>query len=179
MLIAFYRGGHAKDDWAARLGYALIELGQISELYGDLTHCEAILSGDWQAAQIASASVRDGNQVRIKTTGMNPAHWLVLDVPAADVVRVHAWFLRHLGVRYSMVGATASALWLARLLLKAVGKRPADLGQWCSRAVAEAIGLVGAEDMNVAELAATLMSLPGTRDVTDQFFQRQQGAPHA
>lgn len=172
MLIAFYKGGHEKDDLTARIGYALIQIGQINQVYGNLTHCEAILSGTWQAAQIASASVRDGYQVRIKTTGMNPAHWMVMEVPTADLPRAHAWFLRNQGLRYSMVGATASALWLARLVLKVAGKRPADLGQWCSRSVAEALGLVGAEDMNVAELAALLMSMPGTRDVTEDFFKQ-------
>ncbi len=90
MLIAFCRGGHAKDDWAARLGYALIELGQISELYGDLTHCEAILSGNWQAAQIASASVRGmilgtmANTYRLRAAVLQKFAFCQPSAPALD-----------------------------------------------------------------------------------------------
>ena len=173
MRVAFYYGDHKKDGLRARLGYALIRLGQVSEVYSQYTHCEAILDGSWREAVIGSASVRDGNQVRIKTTDLTPGHWTVLDVPAADAKRARDWFDSNARRPYSMLGAVSSALWVARAALRLIGREPQELGQWCSRAVGESIGLVGSQDMSVAELAAALWNLPGTRDVTTEFFQQQ------
>lgn len=172
MLIALYHSDHKKDGLKARLGYALIRLGQISEVYSQYTHCEAILSGTWQQAEIGSASVRDGNKVRVKSTDLTPGHWTVLDVPAADVNRAQQWFEDNEGTPYSMAGAVTSALWIARVVLRILGREPQELGMWCSRAVGASIGLVGSQDMSVAELAAALWNLPGTRDVTTEFFSR-------
>ncbi len=172
MLVALYHGDHKKDGLKARLGYALIRLGQIAEVYGNYTHCEAILGGTWRSAEIASASVRDGNQVRVRTTELNPGHWTILDVPSSDVNTCRAWFTARQGVTYSMVGAVSSALWFARFLLHLKGVRIAGLGYWCSRAVAESMGLSGSEDMSVAEFVSVIWNLPGTRDVTREFFQQ-------
>lgn len=173
MLIALYHGDHKKDGIKARLGYALIRLGQVSEVYSQYTHCEAILAGTWQKAFIGSASVRDGNKVRTKSTDLTPGHWTILDVPTANVYRSLMWFEANDGKPYSMAGAVTSALWIARVVLRILGREPQELGMWCSRAVGESIGLVGSQDMSVAELAAALWNLPGTRDVTTEFFQQQ------
>jgi hypothetical protein len=171
MLTAWYIGDNKKDDFLVRLGRWFIRLGQSSELYGNVTHCEAILSGHHKLARIASASLRDGG-VRIKATDLNPEHWRVLSVPAWSRVKCEAWFAKNDGRDYSVIGAMSSASMLVRVALRVLRIEPSSLGEWCSRALALSVGVRGAEDMSVSELMAHAMSLEGTEDVTARFFSQ-------
>jgi hypothetical protein len=173
MLTAWYIGDHKEDGQAARLGVLAIRFGQIGQKWGRVTHCEAILMGPWHCATIASASLRDGG-VRIKTTDLNPAHWIILDVPVWDVVSVAAWFERRAGTPYSTIGAMSSASMLIGAVLKLCGVVVSALDMWCSRALGDAAGVGGAEDMSVSELMALAMALPGTRDVTPEYFDTRK-----
>lgn len=173
MLTLWYVGDHKDDGLLARVGYALIRLGQVGQKYGRATHCEALIEGDWWAATIAGASLRDGAQVRVKPgVALNPAHWVVLDVPLWDGPAAARWFDAHQGTPYSMLGAAASASMAVGLLVLLLRRPVATLGQWCSRALGDAAAVDGAEDMSVSELMAVALALPGTRDVTADFFGR-------
>lgn len=172
MLTAWYRGDHSDDALSARLGYRLIRIGQTREVYGQYTHVEAIHGGTWNDATIASASVRDGRKVRIeKHVRLNPLHWDVVEVPLWSLVQSVDWFREHRGEPYSMLGAAASAAWPVRAVLGLARVEIASLGTWCSRAVGESAGIVGAVDMSVAELAAVAFNLPGSEDVSKNFFK--------
>ena len=175
MKTLWYIGDHKRDGFAARLGYVLIRLGQIGQKFGHVTHCEALLMGTATEATIASASLHDGG-VRIKTTDLTPGHWTVLDVPAWDVVGAAAWFDANAGRPYSTSGAASSASPFVGLVFRLLGVKPGELGEWCSRALASSAGVGGAEDMSVSELMALAWALPGTRDVTEDFFKGATGA---
>lgn len=169
MLTAWYIGKSKNEGWKSRLWDALIRLGQINERFEHATHCEAVMSGHWAMATIAGASLRDDG-VRFKTTNLNPDHWIILSVPAWSRVRSEAWFTANKGQPYSALGAASSASLLVRFVLKLFKVRPSSLGEWCSRALGLSVGVGGAEDMSVSELMALAMALPGTKDVTSQFF---------
>jgi hypothetical protein len=155
MKIALYIGNHAKDSWSARAGWWIIRLVQRGP-FKRVTHCEAILSGDKSNCQIASASLRDGG-VRIKDVTLTPEHWLIYDVPSFDGGRAMDWFFDQVGAPYSVFGAVASVFTFLPYS-----------GQFCSRAVAESVGIVGASDMTPQELAE-LCATFGT-DITSEFF---------
>lgn len=174
MLVGFYKGDHKKDGILARLGYMTIRIGQVNELYGEYTHCEAIFNNDYKNAEIGSASVRDGNQVRITTKSLNPEHWTILDVPSKDAARSKLWFLDNAGKPYSKVGAMSSAVWIVRFILKVINIKPWLLGFWCSYAVPKSMDIVGGENMNVAEFKTVLINLPGTIDVTLEYFKNAE-----
>jgi hypothetical protein len=170
MLTAFYIGNHKDDGWLARVGYVLIRAGQWLQRFGRATHCEAILQGPWWAAEIAGASRRDGAQVRVKTVALTPGNWLILDVPAWDLAEFRARLQPLLGAPYSDLGAAASASVAVGFLVWLLGKDIAGLGQWCSRTLLQCAGVEGAEDASVAEAMTIALALPGTRDVTDEYF---------
>lgn len=172
MQFAFYYGDHKDDGFIARLGYALIRAGQVKEEYSKYTHCEAIMGRITNSNQvvIASASVRDGNQVRLKAVELNPARWLVLDCPDYSLQQSLSWFLENRGVPYSMVGAVASTLWIGRFLVSLFNVDPKELGQWCSRCLSDSVGISGGADFNVSELITLLTNIPGTTDITEDFF---------
>jgi hypothetical protein len=155
MKIALYIGNHAKDSWSARAGWWIIRLVQRGP-FKRVTHCEAILAGDKSTCQIASASLRDGG-VRIKDVTLTPEHWLIYDVPSFDGRRAKSWFFDQAGAPYSVFGAVASVFTFLPYS-----------GQFCSRAVAESVGIVGASDMTPQELAE-LCATFGT-DITEEFF---------
>ena len=170
MLTAWYIGDHSKDGFMARLGYALIRLGQIGQKYGKATHCEGIVMGPWWHCTIAGASRRDGAQVRFKTVELTPGHWVILDVPQWDVVAFTAEAEKLAGTRYSDIGAASSASMLVGLIVRLAGVQVAELGQWCSRFILDCNKVQGAEDMSVSEAMTLALALPGTRDVTSEFF---------
>lgn len=172
MQFAFYHGDHKDDGFIARLGYALIRAGQVNEEYSKYTHCEAIMGRIPNSNQvvIASASVRDGNQVRLKAVELNPARWLVLDCPEYSLQQSLSWFLENRGVPYSMVGAVASTLWIGRVLVSLFNVDPKELGQWCSRSLSDSVGISGGANFNVSELITLLTNIPGTTDITEDFF---------
>lgn len=170
MLSAWYIGNHHGEGLKAKLGQAVIRLGQSGQRFGHITHVEAIHGGTWRMATIASASVRDGNRVRTKVTDLNPRHWQILWTPGFDLDRSKAWFAENDGKPYSMLGAASSASMLVDVGLRAAGVRVSDLGQWCSRSFLESVGIIGAEDMSVSEAMTMTINTPGTIDVTQRFF---------
>jgi len=172
MLTAWYIGDHDDDGYLARLGYKITRIGQVRQLFGQVTHCEAILDVGFDGIhRIAGASLRDKG-VRVKLTELNREHWTILDVPLWDRVRCLAWFEAKsaLKIPYSALGAASSASPLVSLCLDAAGVDRLAIGQWCSRALGESVGVIGSEDMNVSELMTLSWNMPGTRDVTRKFF---------
>lgn len=156
MKIALYIGDHAKDGLSARLGWWTIRAVQRGP-FKRVTHCEAILSGDALLCKIGSASLRDEG-VRTKDVALTPGNWLVYDVPQFDANTASLWFEQHKGEPYSVLGAIASALVLF----------PYSIGQFCSKSVASACGVMGADDMTPQELSE-LCALLG-KDITAEFF---------
>lgn len=143
-----------------RLGWWLTRLVQRGP-HKRVTHCEVILSGDADECTIASASVRDGG-VRTKTTDLTRDHWMIYDLPSFDAAQAKQWFDAHDREPYSMLGAAASALVFL----------PYSMGQFCSKAVAAAVGIVGADDITPQELADMCATFGA--DVTDEFFERNR-----
>ena len=109
MKCALYIGTHDKDDWLARVGYYLTRHTQ-KGAYGHVTHCEAIHAEHTDGSvTIASASLRDKG-VRAKIVHLNPAHWLIADVPQWDVAE-SIWLLSETAGRpYDWRGALATRL---------------------------------------------------------------------
>lgn len=175
MLTAWYIGDHRDDDLLARLGYWLIRFGQTAEKFGYATHCEAITDGPWWNCTIWGASRRDGKKVRCKFVELNPKHWRILDVPVWDEEDFAGRAAVMRGLPYSDFGAAASASMFVRILATLFGIEIASLGQWCSRFMAQANDVQGAEDFSVSELMALAWSLPGTKDVTAEYFSTPRG----
>lgn len=69
-----------------------------------------------------------------------------------------------------MVGAVASTLWIGRVLVSLFNVDPKELGQWCSRSLSDSVGISGGANFNVAELITLLTNIPGTTDITEDFF---------
>lgn len=169
MITAWYIGNY-KGDIRGKIGYWLIRLGQWRQHFGRIVHCEAILAGTWTSAVICSASRRDGMQVRAKVTDLNPAHWIILNVPLWDQAEWEVRVKPLLKTPYSDVGAVSSASPFISLLLGPFVGPIANLGQWCSRLLLQGAGVEGAEDMSVSEAFAHVVNLPGTVDITKRFF---------
>lgn len=169
MIVAWYIGNH-KGDLLGMLGYWLIRLGQVRQHFGKVTHCEAVLAGHWYSAVICGASRRDGKRVRAKVTELNPKHWRVLDIPLWSQSEWEARVQPLLGAPYSDIGAVSSASPFWSLIFGLFAGSIADLGQWCSRLVLQGADVIGAEDMSVSEAMIYVINLPGTRDITSEFF---------
>ena len=109
MIVAHYTGNHAADNLAARAGWYLTQLAQKGP-YGHITHTEAIHAEHSDGSvTIASASLRDGG-VRSKRVTLNPAHWMITDVPQWDVEHsVDLLAMTH-GAGYDLRGALATVL---------------------------------------------------------------------
>lgn len=157
MLVALYIGDHAGDVLYVRLGWALTRLAQ-KGAFARVTHCEAILGVHADGtADIASSSLRDGG-VRIKQgVRLDPAHWLIADVPQWDDVRSATWFFDQDGAPYDWRGALATVL-----------PGHASEGYFCNEAVAASAGLQTPQCFTPAQFAAICLSFG--RDVTAQFF---------
>ena len=156
MLVAHYIGNHASDALYVRLGWAATRLVQTGD-YRRVTHCEVILGGNCNKAVIASSSWRDGG-VRIKQdVKLNPANWLIADVPRWDVHVAALWFVEHEGEPYDVRGA------LATVLPGHHGK-----GYFCNESALASIGWKCPQIYGPAQYAAICFSLGS--DFTQEFF---------
>jgi len=164
MIVLGYIGDHKKDTLSVRLGWALVRIAQCrSGTYRKVTHTELVLDGvTCRGATIASASIRDGG-VRTKTVDLEPGNWIALEVPAWEPARgtARAWFAQHDGEGYDAIGALATRLWWLRQVIE----------KWfCNEADGAAVGLLDPAQYLPAQFFAIAASLPGTRDVTAEFF---------
>ena len=159
MLVGLYVGDHHADGLAVRAGWWLTRRLQKGD-YARVTHCEAILArrGDGTAV-IASSSLRDGG-VRIKHgVPLNPAAWLIVDVPAWSAASAAQWFAAHAGEPYDWRGALATLL---------PGHHRS--GAWfCNEAVGAAAGVQTPEQFTPALFAALCLTFGD--DVTAEFFK--------
>lgn len=157
MLIAHYTGDHTGDDWQARAGVAITRLGQ-KGIYGDITHTEAIHAQHTDGSvTIASASLRDGG-VRDKRVTLNPAHWIITDVPQWDIGQSVLLLERTRGWPYDLRGALATVL----------PGRPSDKAYFCNRWVGQPF-LKAAGSFGPHHFAAICLSIG--QDVTTDFFK--------
>lgn len=161
MILLGYIGNHRKDTLSARLGWALVRMAQAGEMFKRVTHCEAALIGKASDVTMGGASLREGG-VRIKRAALTPGHWVVLDVPSWDSATAWKAIVALQGRRYDWRGAAATVLWFL----------PHSRSAWfCSELLAHAAGLVDAHRYKPATLFALAASLPGTRDITAEFFE--------
>jgi hypothetical protein len=161
MTIIGYIGNHSNDALSARLGWALVRLAQVGDKYRRVTHCEVLFSGSPSEATIGGASVRDGG-VRIKQTSLSHGSWVVLDVPAWDRSKAWEFIASQGGMKYDWRGALATVLWLL----------PNSKAAWfCSEIMAFSVGLIDAHRYKPSTLFALAESLPGTRNITEEFFK--------
>lgn len=157
MLVALYVGDHRADGFRDRLGWWLTRQVQRGE-FRRVTHVEAILAERPDGRHlIASSSLRDGG-VRIKAATLDPAHWLIADVPAWDADAAREWFAQHIGEPYDWRGALATVL---------PGKN-ASRRWFCNEAVGAAVGLRSPAAFGPAQFAAICFTFG--RDVTAEFF---------
>lgn len=162
MLVAHYIGNHAADTLLVRAGWAITRYTQKGK-YGYVTHSEAIHAEHTDGSvTIASSSLRDGG-VRSKTVFLNPAHWLITDMPGWDVELSIDLLARTQGQEYDLRGALATRLpgndssvrWFCN--------------KWVSFPFLRAAGTFGPH-----HLAAICMS--AGRDVTQAFFEERKAA---
>lgn len=95
---------------------------------GKYSHSELVFSDGMSA----SASWRDGRQVRGKYIDFNPEHWDFVDVPAHMESRARHFFAVTKSAPYDLAGQVRFAIAPLR------GSRE---GYWCSEWVAEALGM--------------------------------------
>ena len=166
MKVLAFIGQHSKDDISARLGWGIVRLAQVGATYRRVTHVESHLGGPWYDCTIGSSTLRknaDGKTGVRTLSGvrLNPAHWMVIEVPTWDVKHTTAWHARHDGAAYSWSGSVATIVWFL----------PHDpVRKNCVSAVGEPHGVVDVHRMTTAAFMALCMSLPGSRDVTAEFF---------
>lgn len=159
MKVALYIGSHEKDTFIVRLGWAATRLVQKGE-FANVTHVEAILAehGDG-SVDIGSASIREGG-VRIKTTKLNPEHWIIVDVPKWSVVKARKWFAEHSGEKYDSRGAFASAF--------PIQWKQKD--RWfCNESVGASAGMKSPEIFGPSQFAAAVFTWGS--NVTSEFFK--------
>jgi hypothetical protein len=159
--VALFVGDHAADGLAAHLGWWLTRKLQ-KGMYAGVTHCEAIHRehGDGTVT-IASASLRDGG-VRSKRAMLNPAHWLIVDVPQWPVALSVAFLAITDGKPYDWRGAIATCL----------PGSPESGAYFCNEWVAQPF-VRAAATFGPHHFAAIAMSLG--RDVTAEFFNDRKG----
>jgi hypothetical protein len=158
LLTALYIGDHSGDTLSVRAGWALTRMVQRGA-YRQVTHTEMILDEMADGSVlIGSSSLRDGG-VRIKKAKLNPAHWLIVDVPSWDIGQSFNWFIKHKGDKYDLWGALATVLPSSQYY-----------DRWyCNEACAASVGIVEPQLFGPAQYAAISMSLG--RDVTAEFFK--------
>lgn len=160
MLTALYIGDHARDSLPVRLGCWATQVTQRGD-FKRVTHVEAILVEEADGrVTIGSASLRDGSCVRVKSRVLlDPANWMIVEVPAWQAQRAQLWFAEHAGQRYDLRGALAT-------VLPGRGRQ----NHWfCNQAVGAAVGLQQPHIFGPGEFAAIATSFG--RDVTTDFFQ--------
>ena len=120
MQAAFYKGRREGLAWFYNRLVRLFEGGPYA-------HCELIFSDGISA----SASWMDGG-VRFKQIRFSPNNWDIIELPGSDEDTARAWFARHDGQKYDMLGNL-------KFLLKII---PHSRDKWfCSEALAAALGM--------------------------------------
>jgi hypothetical protein len=157
MLVSLYIGNHAADALYVRLGWALTRLVQKGD-FDRVTHCESILGGDCNSAVIGSSSLRDGGVRTKHDVKMDPANWLIADVPMWDAMRAAQWFADHDGEEYDERGALATVL----------PGHHSSIRWFCNEAVGASAGLLTPETFTPSTFAAVCFTFG--RDVTAEFF---------
>ena len=156
MKLAFYIGNHAEDDLPTRAGWWITRAVQKGP-YSGVTHVEAIHAEHADGTvTIASSSVRDGG-VRAKRVALNPAHWMIVDVPFWDVQRSRNLLTQTKGAPYDWRGAIATAF---------LGSQDSTR-YFCNEWVGQPF-LKAPATFSPSTFAAVCLSMG--RDVTDLFF---------
>lgn len=160
MIILGYISGHAKDTIPVQLGWALTRAGQRGA-FKRVTHTESVLDGlNYKCCTIASSSARDKG-VRIKKNiALTKGNWIAVDVPLWDAAIAYAWFLARLGCKYDWFGAVGSIIFFI----------PGVAGRYfCNNATGDPF-IHESKQYPPAKFWAIALSMPGARDVTDDFF---------
>lgn len=161
MIILGYIGDHATDTLPVRLGWWMTRHVQSGE-FKQVTHTESVLKGDnYKHCTIASSSARDGG-VRIKENiGLTKGNWIAADIPCWDVWLAVVWFVANLGKKYAWIGAVATKLfWLHESANRI----------FCNQSTGAPF-ILGSEQYTPSQFWSIAMSMPGARDVTDEFFK--------
>jgi hypothetical protein len=147
---------HIASNWFIRRAQK-----DYSEPLKKATHVEHLLAGDRYSATIASSSLADGG-VRIKThVDLNPNHWIVIDAPSLDVEKSKAWFMEHQGLAYDFWGAPGSVFWWLA---------DNENKYFCNESCGASVGQLDPHTMPPAGYCNWVLSLPGSRVVTEEFF---------
>ena len=161
MKVCLYIGNHAADGWLARLGWRITRRVQKGP-YSNVTHVEAIHAEHADGSvTIASASLRDGG-VRSKQTLLDPANWLIVDVPLWDVARSVDLLATTKGAAYDWRGAVAT------VFLGSPNPHKWFCSEWCAAPFVKAPAT-----FSPSQFAAICLSLG--RDVTQEFFNQRKG----
>lgn len=164
MIVLAHIGNEKNDKWNVKAARAIIRWAQKGSEYEDVTHVESLLDGTWDDATIGSSSLRDGG-VRVKEhVRLNKDNWIAIHVPHFSAKRAKEWHEINNGKMYDFIGAIATILWLLK-------QKPDDY-IICVEAVALPQGIRDAHTLTTAEFIALCMSMPGAKDVTDEFFGR-------
>lgn len=135
-----------------------------SEPWRRVTHVEHMLSGTHRSAEIASSSITDGG-VRIKSgVNLSPDHWIVIYAPALDAEKSRTWFEENQGAPYDFFGAMGSVFWWLG---------DSRVKYFCNEACGTSAGQKDAHTMPPAGYCAWVLSQPGSRVITKQFFGAQ------
>lgn len=112
---------------------------------GNYSHCELVFSN----GLCASASFRDGQQVRLKPIQFDESRWDFLELPAELEVDAWKFFNETEGAKYDLIGQI-------RFLVSPM--RGQKKKYWCSEWVAAALGLQEPYRYGPNGLYATLCS---------------------
>lgn len=148
MRVALYVGSHPGAPILTKVGAWLTRLAQKGP-YGIVTHCEAVLKEMEDGQCVVGSSVATEGGVRIATKRLDPAEWLLVDVPQWNAERAALWFKAHEGDGYDWRGA-----WATMLPGHAEGGR-----RFCSAAVLASVGWRTPDNFTPAHLAAIAYSL--------------------
>lgn len=158
MKTALYIGNHKTSSLEARL-FHWFTVNLQKGPYKHVSHVEAIhAEHDNGEVTIASASYRDGG-VRSKRCKLNPAHWVIVDVPMLDVGQSIAYFKKNDGKPYDKKGAWATLL---------PGNNPDDK-EFCSESFLASVGVPAAGTFGPHHVAAIAFWLGS--DITVDFFR--------
>lgn len=140
MRACFYKG--TRTGWQGLYNIAVRAVTK-----GKFSHCELVFSDGLSA----SATFLDGG-VRFKKIDYNPEHWDIIELPHFMETDARAWFERHEGQNYDVLGNIRFLFWLT----------PEEKCNWfCSEAIGESLRLPEAwrYDPNVLHSALTLVKL--------------------
>jgi len=113
---------------------------------GPYSHCELLFSDGISA----SSSYIDGG-VRCKRIDYDPTHWDFIDLPDAMEPAARAWFERHAGAKYDLIGNLKFVAWFV----------PHSKSRWfCSEAIAAALGMPESWRYGPSGLAAAVSWQP-------------------